>query len=1193
MGTITLNGFFIEFDDDSDDPVAVGAAALTIALRDPATANFSYSIVGDPEDGDLPEVEITGTEPLLLDINGKVASDFIVNIGRITTSAGNHDVIAFYDEVNDTDFIFLMGGDPLTFPTTLAELTALEQSILDVGPVPDGDFAPGETIPILSLDGATTNADPQIIKSGYVFEDPVNGWHEIGVFIDTPGLGNGSVTVLGGANYSLPRDGEGFTLLYLGGYGAQGTITAAGANSRADIFGGSGAFDELSVQVGTEGGLGLLRALDGGEIRLLSGFSGAGENATRSYLGFGGFNGQGLAQLNGGSLSIEGFDTSYLTLGEFGSKGEIYLTNAATLTMAPSSFARIWIGGEGDDFFPFDTNGTIGIMGGSLMSVDSLHELLIGYGNDGSGVLEIIGAGSRLQATLTAEDDADPVAIIGSGLGTGVLNVTNSGRFEVSTDGSDNTLFLGIGQMGQGTVRVLSSAWMDLGGGATVQVGSANLDLSDDTWPAGTLVVRGFSVLSGFSEMWVGHDPDTIPGDITPKGSGSLFLGGDAVLGVFGEGVQVNLGMMGTMDVDGLATINGDLNVFGANIFMDKANQDALIVTGDVNLYGGYIGMANAVFVTQGDLNVLAGENLFSDGTMLVLGARDGSTDVIRVRGALNLQDGNLTVMLERAFDYNFTLGEQRELMTFGELIDGDAGFDPILMHSFLHPDFSYKFAIDSAIDGSLIFRALSEMDGSDKLSLDFAFGDTALTMEYDPFDGLPGQQGEFNWQGGGWYGGVAVNVERIIGTNLDDVIDLTGATADMYVFGGFGNDLIRGGDGNDTIVGGPGNDTIDGGGGINTAEFTFNRDDYLIDTDTETGIVTVNHTATIGANEGVNTLTNIQWLQFADQTIEVVLPTISGPALTISQIGREGAVITYGVRVDGDLVSGGALDALAFTLGFDAALIGYVPGSVSEGFTVTPGSLVFSGSDLGGITDFDDPVVTFDMALTPVPGARTVEFSVGDVAVNGQAMDDQSFDFAYDPLTFALTGTVALRGAGVGGADPSGTQVTFTPDGGGDVLLSTLDASGAFAFELEAGTAGTLSVARDYAAGPDKALSALDALEVLRMVAGLGPSNGDNPMAGQSTLALDFNGDGQITPADALGILLHVGQFAGVAAPKWLFADDPDGLPGFAELGGGLTGIPLPAGFGSVAVGPMAGDLDVAFTGILSGDNTYYPEFA
>ena len=64
------------------------------------------------------------------------------------------------------------------------------------------------------------------------------------------------------------------------------------------------------------------------------------------------------------------------------------------------------------------------------------------------------------------------------------------------------------------------------------------------------------------------------------------------------------------------------------------------------------------------------------------------------------------------------------------------------------------------------------------------------------------------------WAIGTA-SFEIVSGSNLDDVIDLTGATAGVSISGRGGADMITGGDGGDTINGGAGADTIFGGLGM------------------------------------------------------------------------------------------------------------------------------------------------------------------------------------------------------------------------------------------------------------------------------------------------------------------------------------------------------------------------------------------
>ncbi len=103
----------------------------------------------------------------------------------------------------------------------------------------------------------------------------------------------------------------------------------------------------------------------------------------------------------------------------------------------------------------------------------------------------------------------------------------------------------------------------------------------------------------------------------------------------------------------------------------------------------------------------------------------------------------------------------------------------------------------------------------------------------------------------------------------------LTGGTGDDTLLGTSGEDSILGLAGNDTLVGGAGNDTLDGGSGYNTLRvygtidafyWSFNANSQLVLTDTITDGVAVND----GSDQGVDTLSNIQLLEFvnADGTV-------------------------------------------------------------------------------------------------------------------------------------------------------------------------------------------------------------------------------------------------------------------------------------------------------------------------------------
>ena len=102
--------------------------------------------------------------------------------------------------------------------------------------------------------------------------------------------------------------------------------------------------------------------------------------------------------------------------------------------------------------------------------------------------------------------------------------------------------------------------------------------------------------------------------------------------------------------------------------------------------------------------------------------------------------------------------------------------------------------------------------------------------------------------------------------------IDGTGGDGRNSLVGNGGNNVLRGrgGDddlsgqmGNDTLEGGSGNDFLDGGSGVDTAVLSGNRSAYTV-TQTATGSFSVT------GPDGTDALTNIEYLQFADQTIRL-----------------------------------------------------------------------------------------------------------------------------------------------------------------------------------------------------------------------------------------------------------------------------------------------------------------------------------
>jgi Ca2+-binding RTX toxin-like protein len=106
----------------------------------------------------------------------------------------------------------------------------------------------------------------------------------------------------------------------------------------------------------------------------------------------------------------------------------------------------------------------------------------------------------------------------------------------------------------------------------------------------------------------------------------------------------------------------------------------------------------------------------------------------------------------------------------------------------------------------------------------------------------------------------VIASINYVLGSYLENLTLAGAATA------GTGNaldNILAGNTENNALTGLAGNDSLDGGAGIDTAVFSGNRADYTI-TRTRAGF-TVS-----GSADGTDTLTGIEHLQFADQTLDV-----------------------------------------------------------------------------------------------------------------------------------------------------------------------------------------------------------------------------------------------------------------------------------------------------------------------------------
>ncbi|MBP2160299.1 MULTISPECIES: S-layer family protein [Asticcacaulis] len=206
------------------------------------------------------------------------------------------------------------------------------------------------------------------------------------------------------------------------------------------------------------------------------------------------------------------------------------------------------------------------------------------------------------------------------------------------------------------------------------------------------------------------------------------------------------------------------------------------------------------------------------------------------------------------------------------------------------------------------------------------------------------------------------IYADSIDGGDGDDWI--TGFDAEDSLTGDASVDTLSGGAGDDTLTGGRGDDLIDGGDGGDTAIFSGNRADYVVETD---GVTT-----TVTGALGVDTLTGVETLVF-DDGIETsnVAPVLTGDlaatvafggeyVLTAADIGftdPDNSEVFFdlsnvhggGVFVDGEQTDGFSSNDLAAGLvtfrhggytagaaGFDVTVTDEISTSAKSAFTVT-----------------------------------------------------------------------------------------------------------------------------------------------------------------------------------------------------------------------------------------------------------------
>lgn len=198
------------------------------------------------------------------------------------------------------------------------------------------------------------------------------------------------------------------------------------------------------------------------------------------------------------------------------------------------------------------------------------------------------------------------------------------------------------------------------------------------------------------------------------------------------------------------------------------------------------------------------------------------------------------------------------------------------------------------------------------------------------------------------------------VGSLIGNVAIAVGAVIETAI-GGSGNDTIYGNAGDNTLTGNAGNDTIDGGLGVDTVVYSGSRSAYTVTWNGRVG--------TVSGPDGTDTLTNVEFLRFADQTIAAA-PTggliVSGDITNNVINGTDLADTLNGGGGDDNLTGGGGNDTLNGGLGNDTVSGGAGDDVIVGGL----GNDTLSGGDGYDVLDYS--AATASLSISLIAGTAT-----------------------------------------------------------------------------------------------------------------------------------------------------------------------------------------------------------------------------